>query len=224
MKLKETQISDLSEIVNTVSKIQGVTGIILFGSLARGDYDEYSDYDLLVLFENKTSMWQNWDKLFQTVGDLNLNLHVIPETLEELKTTNLVFLNELFRHGKVLFARLPLEVFLQPIKTKSFCLISYDMSSLNYRDKMKVIYFLYRKGNLGTVASMGGIKLSEGCFLIPSSAADEITRMLNSFGVETKKLEIYINEKSLETMLGQKPPITPKNRSIKTHNNSSITL
>lgn len=48
---------------------------------------------------------------------------------------------------------------------------------------MKVIYFLYRKGDAGTVTNMGGIELSEGCFLIPSNAADKITQTLNSFGV-----------------------------------------
>ena len=214
MKLKEKHTSDLSKIVNAASKIQGVIGILLFGSLARGDYDEYSDYDLLVLFEDKTLMWRSWDELFQVVGDLKLNLHVIPETLEELKTANPVFLNELFKHGKVLFARLPLEVFLQPLKLESFCLISYDMSGLSYRDKMKVIYSLYRKGGVGAVATMGGIKLSDGCVLIPNSASDEITAILNSFDVETKKLEIYVSENSFETWLGQKPIVTSKESSI----------
>jgi predicted nucleotidyltransferase len=209
MKLKEKHISDLNEIVNAVSKTQGVIGILLFGSLARGDYDEYSDYDLLVLFENKALMWQNWDELFQTVSDLNLNLHVIPETLGELKNANPMFLNELSKHGKVLFARLPLEVFLQPLKLESHCLISYNMSNLNYRDKMKVIYFLYRKSDTGTVANMGGTKLSESCFLIPSNAADKITQTLNSLGAETKKLKIYTSENSLKTWLEQKT-ITPK--------------
>jgi len=210
MKLKETQTSDLNEIVNAASKIQGVTGIILFGSLARGDYDEYSDYDLLVLFENKTSMWQSWDKLFQTVGDLKLNLHLIPETLEELKAANSTFLNELSKHGKVLFARSPLEVFLQPVKLDPYSLISYNMSALNYRDKMKATYFLYRKNGVGAIAKMGGIKLNDGCILTPSSASDEITAMLSSLNVETKKMEIYASENSLKTWLGQKPTITPE--------------
>jgi predicted nucleotidyltransferase len=214
MKLKEKHKSDLSKIVNAASKIQGVIGILLFGSLARGDYDEYSDYDLLVLFEDKTLMWRSWDELFQAVSDLKLNLHVIPETLEELKTANPVFLNELFKHGKVLFARLPLEVFLQPLKLESFCLISYDMSGLSYRDKMKVIYSLYRKGGVGAVATMGGIKLSDGCVLIPNSASDEITAILNSFDVETKKLEIYVSENSFETWVGQKSILTSKESSI----------
>jgi predicted nucleotidyltransferase len=204
MKLKEKQTSDLNEIVNITSKIQGVTGILLFGSLARGDYDEYSDYDLLVLFENKALMWQSWDELFQAVGNLKLNLHMIPETLEELKSANSTFLNELSKHGKVLFARTPLEVSLQPVKLKSFYLISYNMSGLNYRDKMKVTYFLYRKNGVGTTAETKGIKLSEGCILIPTSTADEITSKLSSFNVKTKKLEIYASENSLKAWLGRK--------------------
>jgi predicted nucleotidyltransferase len=208
MKLKEQHTSDLNEIINITSKIQGVTGILLFGSLARGDYDEYSDYDLLVLFENKTLMWQSWDQLFQAVGNLKLNLHMIPETLEELKSANPKFLNELSKHGKVLFARTPLEVSLQPIKLKPFYLISYDMSRLNYRDKMKITYFLYRKNGVGAITKTKGIKLSEGCILIPTSTADEITSKLNSFNVETKKLEIYASENSLEAWLGQKQTTT----------------
>lgn len=204
MKLKERHMLDLSDIVNVVSKIQGVVGIFLFGSLARGDYDEYSDYDLLVVFEDKALMWRSWDELFQVVGGLKLNLHVIPETLEELKTANSVFLDELFRNGKVLFARLPLEVFLQPLKLESFCLIIYDMGGLSYRDKMKVIYFLYRKGGVGVVAKMGGIKLSEGCVLVPSSVGDEIMAMLSSFGVEAKKLKIYVSEDAFKVWFGQK--------------------
>jgi predicted nucleotidyltransferase len=208
MKLKEKHTSDLNEIVNIASKIQGVTGILLFGSLARGDYDEYSDYDLLVLFENKALMWQSWDELFQAVGNLKLNLHVIPETLEELKSANSTFLNELSKHGKVLFARIPLEVSLQPVKLKPFYLISYDMSGLNYRDKMKVTYFLYRKNGVGAIAKMKGIKLSDSCVLIPTNTADEITSTLSSFNVETKKLEIYASENFLEAWLGQKPTTT----------------
>jgi hypothetical protein len=159
-------------------------------------------------------MWQRWTELFQAVGDLKLNLHVIPETLEELKVANPVFVNELFKHGKVLFAKMPLKVFLQPMKLESFCLISYGMSNLNYRDKMRAIYFLYHKDGVGAVAKMGGIKLSDSCVLIPSIASDEITVMLNSFSVETKKLEIYIIENSLKTWPSQKPTLTSKDSSI----------
>jgi len=197
MRLKEKHVSDLSNIVDVVSKIRGVIGVFLFGSLARGDYDEYSDFDLLVIFEEKALMWQNWDELFQAVGSLKMILHVIPQTLEELKAANPVFLDELFRHGKVLFARFPFEVFSRSVKLEPFCLIIYDMSGLSYRDKMKVVYFLYKKGSGGAVAKMGGIKLTEGCVLVPSYVGDEIIDKLSAFGVDAKKLEIYVSKDHL---------------------------
>jgi hypothetical protein len=61
---------------------------------------------------------------------------------------------------------------------------------------------------VGTIAKTKGIKLSEGCILIPTSTADEITSKLSSFNVEIKKLEIYAGENSLEAWLGQKPTPT----------------
>jgi len=143
MSLKEKRILDLKKVVKIISKFESIIGILLFGSFARGDYDEYSDYDLLVIFEDKDSMWRCWDELFQSIGSLKMNLHVIPETLEEFKNANPVFLNELFKHEKVLFARLPLEVFLKPLTLKPFCLILYEMAGLSYKDKMKVSYFLF---------------------------------------------------------------------------------
>ena len=193
MRLKEQQKLDLNKIVNSVSNIQSVVGIVLFGSRARGDYDEFSDYDLLVLFENKPLMWETWDELFQVVGSLNMNLHAIPETLEELKNANPVFLDELFRHGKVLFAKMPLEVCLQPLNLKSFSLITYDMRNVNYADKMKASYFLYSKRGAGALAKAGGIKISDGCIIVPSDMADEIILVLTSLGIQTIKTEIFIN-------------------------------
>ena len=194
MSLKTKHILDLKGIVDVISRFEGVVGVLLFGSVVRGDYDEYSDYDLLVIFEDKPSMWQCWDDLFMAVGSLGMNLHVIPETLEEFKNANPVFLEELFKYGKVLFARLPLEVFLRPVKLRPFCLFFYDMTGLSYKDKMRALYFLYRKGGGGAVAKAGGTKLSESCILVPSNAAKEIIDVLSDFKVETRKLEIYVSE------------------------------
>jgi predicted nucleotidyltransferase len=199
-------VSDLNSVVDVVSRIRGAVGVFLFGSFARGDYDEYSDYDLLVLFEDKALMWQNWDELFQSVGSLKMNLHVIPETLEELKTANPVFLGELFKYGKVLFARFPLEVFSKPVKLELFWLIVYDMSGLSYRDKMKVVYFLYRKGGRGVVAEMGGVRLGDGCVLVPSNVGDEISDKLSALGVNVRKLKICVSEDQFKGQLVNDKP------------------
>ena len=193
MESKEQQKLDLDKIVSSLSQVRGVIGIVLFGSQARGDYDEFSDYDLLILFEDKRSMWENWDKLFQVIGDLRMNLHAIPETLGELENANPVFLDELYKHGKVLFAKMSFAVHLQPLNLNPFSLITYNMRDLNYAEKMKASYFLYSKGGKGAVANAGGTKVSDGCIIVPSGRAEEIIRVLASIGVRTTRTEILAN-------------------------------
>jgi predicted nucleotidyltransferase len=200
VSLKAKHRLDLKRVIDVISTFQGVVGVFLFGSFARGDFDEYSDYDLLVLFDDKFSMWRSWDELFQSVANLRMDLHVIPETLEEFETASPVFLEELLEHGKVLFARLPLEVFLRPVNLKLFCLIFYDMTGLSYKDKMKASYFLYRKRNGGAVAKAGGTRLGEGCISVPNNMGDEIINTLSDFGVKTRKLEMYASKEYLKAL------------------------
>jgi len=83
-------------------------------------------------------------------------------------------------------------------------LIVYDMGGLSCRGKMRVVYFLFRKGGVGTVAKMGGVKVSEGCLLVPSSVGDEVVDGLKAFGVDAKKLEIYVSEEPVKAMFDQK--------------------
>jgi len=84
MSLKERQEYDLSRLATLISSIDEVIANILFGSIARGDYNEYSNYDLLIIFKDKESMWSRWDELFRRVGSLNLLIHLIPLSHEEL--------------------------------------------------------------------------------------------------------------------------------------------
>ncbi|MCS7096807.1 MAG: nucleotidyltransferase domain-containing protein, partial [Nitrososphaerota archaeon] len=183
MSLKGELASNLERIVDVLSKFEGVVCIILFGSYARGDYDAYSDYDLLVIFRDKSSMWKSWKELFKAVSSFRMNLHVIPEAIEEFEGANPVFLEELIKFGKVLYAKLPMEVFLKPLKMRPYALIIYDMSGLNVRDKMRTLYTLYRRGGGGLVAKSGGVKLCEGCILVPGEAADEILKALDNLKV-----------------------------------------
>ena len=76
--MKEEQEYDLSGLVTLITSIDEVIAIILFGSIARRDCNEYSDYDLLVIFKDKESMWSRWNELFRRVGRLNLLIHLIP--------------------------------------------------------------------------------------------------------------------------------------------------
>jgi len=69
---------------------------------------------------------------------------------------------------------------------------------------MRVVYFLFRKGGVGTVTKIGGIKFSEGCLLVPGGVGDEIVDGLKTFGVDAKKLEIYISEDYVRAIFHQR--------------------
>ena len=62
MKSARQLESILPELVGAIKTVEGVVGIILFGSAARGEADEGSDIDLLVLFEDEDKMRRNeWE-------------------------------------------------------------------------------------------------------------------------------------------------------------------
>ncbi|MEM2180576.1 MAG: nucleotidyltransferase domain-containing protein [Nitrososphaeria archaeon] len=194
MNLKEKLEYDLNNLVEAISSIKEVLAIILFGSIARGDYDEYSDYDILVIFKDKESMWKNWDELFKRVGRLNLLVHCIPKSLEEFLKSEPTFLNEIFRNGKLLYIKYPFQAYMRPLDLKPYKLITYNMSGLRQEDKMKFYYKLYGKNsssNIGLVKKVGGIKVSEGCLLIPENSFEIIKEILNKFNVKFNIIEIY---------------------------------
>jgi predicted nucleotidyltransferase len=96
--------------VDAISPIEGVLAIILFGSRAKGKADEYSDYDLMVIFRDKSSMWAAWKELFKRVGRLRILAHVIPKSLDEFFKMEPTLFEEIRSHGKVLFLRYPLSM------------------------------------------------------------------------------------------------------------------
>jgi len=201
MSLKEDQALNLKRVVEALSKFDGIVAVLLFGSYARGDYDEYSDYDLLVIFEDKTSMWASWKELFRAVGNFRMNIHVIPETLEELKRANPSFQEELVKFGKVLYAKLPMEVYLKPVKLRPYTIIFYDMAGLNIKDKMRASYLLYKKRGGGLLAETGGVKLNDGCILAPSNTAEKLLKALNNLGAKTRKIEVFLEADSIDEVL-----------------------
>jgi predicted nucleotidyltransferase len=68
------------EITQSIKNLLGdkLDKVILYGSYARGDYDEYSDLDIMVLadIENDKS-WLYRDKLYDTTSELALEHDIL---------------------------------------------------------------------------------------------------------------------------------------------------
>lgn len=192
--------SDLAKLIDAISSVKGVVAVILFGSYAKGVFDEYSDCDLLVIFEDRKSMWARWNELFSKIGKLRLLVHAIPKTIDEFWRSEPTFLAEVLAYGKLLYMRYPFEAPAMLAKLERMAIVSYDMKGLDQKAKARLVYKLYgRKAASvqGLVERVGGIKLSEGCLLVPGEAVRQVKETIESCGANVRIIQAYASRGEL---------------------------
>ncbi len=98
----------LEKIKNTVHEVEPTANIILYGSRARGDNNPDSDWDILILVNEKKITSSYEDKFLIPVYDLELETNniITPIIVEREKWENLhkitPFYHEIKKEGKVL--------------------------------------------------------------------------------------------------------------------------
>jgi len=203
MQLRSEAKSNLNNLIKAIADIKGVVAVILFGSRARGDYDEYSDYDLLVIFEDEEIMWRNRRKLFENVGKLGLFTQVLIRSIKEFAKTEPTFRQNVIEQGKILYLRYPFQAPAFCENLRPMAIVSYSMKGLPQTEKMKVIYQLFGKkakeqSVCGIVEENNGIKLGDGCFMIPTEHLKAITQIMNAYGIKFRILKTYSPHQSKE--------------------------
>jgi len=193
MGLKSELDSNLDRLVQAITKTEGIVAVILFGSRARGDYDEYSDYDLLVVFQDDEIMWKNRKKLYHEAGRLGLFTQILTRSIRELaEKTEPTFLQNILQQGTILFLRYPFKAPAMAQNLKPVSIVSYSLTKLSQKEKMKVAYRLFGKQNRkGVIEESGGAKLGDGCFIIPTEILEKTTNILKEFGVQFDVIKLY---------------------------------
>ena len=83
--------SILSEVKQELKKLykNDLIDIILYGSYARGDYNENSDIDLLVILKSIETVGTEMDKILDAIYDINLKYHalisIVPVSYDDYK-------------------------------------------------------------------------------------------------------------------------------------------
>ncbi len=73
----------LIDVIRRIRSKYNVVAVVLFGSRARGDWGPWSDYDLLVIAEFRSSYLDRLREITQLVSDIPLPLEFHAYTLEE---------------------------------------------------------------------------------------------------------------------------------------------
>ena len=80
--------------------------IVLFGSRARGDAQNDSDFDVLIVAPSDQPRWQRAVPVYRALAGLGISKDIVwwtPEEIDEWQNVKTHFINTVLREGKVLY-------------------------------------------------------------------------------------------------------------------------
>jgi predicted nucleotidyltransferase len=187
----------LKKIAKELSKIKDVKAVILYGSLARGEFTSRSDIDLFILTTDNKTQKEVQDKVIELESEIGRNIQPTIRTVAELQKTDTGLLQNIFQEGKILYLREPSDI---PsallLQQKPYLIYSFQISNLTQKDKARFNRQLYeqtRKGYRykGLLQEIGGQKLSSGCVMISYEQRERIERLFKKFRVKFDQLKVW---------------------------------
>lgn len=179
----------IQQVVDKIREINGIIGVILFGSYSRGDFDEASDIDLLVIFENKKKLNGGLKEIYKITAESDQFFQAIGLTQEELK--NSPILDSVLKNGKIYHAKEDIKKLLTPAH-KPYALITYSTANLSPKERVLFAQKIQGRGKGkykydGLVQKLGGYNIGRGVVMIPIESLKDITKHF-----EQKKIHFVI--------------------------------
>ena len=98
----------LRQIVDRVRRVADPQRIVLFGSQARSEARENSDFDILVVRSSRAPRFQRSAPIYAALADLPVEVEVVvytPTEIEEWSKVPQAFVTTAIREGRVLYER-----------------------------------------------------------------------------------------------------------------------
>jgi predicted nucleotidyltransferase len=96
----------LAEMAGRIAERLHPQKIVLFGSRARGDQQEDSDYDLLIIAPSNEPRWRRTIPLYQLLAGMGVPKDIVwwtPDEVAEWEAVKSHFINVALRQGVVLY-------------------------------------------------------------------------------------------------------------------------
>lgn len=181
-----------------------VRKIILFGSVASGEYDEKSDVDIFIdtledriedeVEEAKKRFREKIKRKWSLKGIENPISYIVGD-LENERWSDLK--EDIISNGVTLYGKYE-EL---PEKLEYFSLFTYSLSELSQPEKMKIIRKLFgykteKQGEVykkkGIIGKIGGKKLASNVLLVPVKESKKIKEVFSNFGITPKIREVWM--------------------------------
>ena len=99
---------NLNKAMDIIFRVINPDKIILFGSRAKGNYTDDSDYDLLILTDSIKDKRKKLSEIYRNLLGLKLAIDIIIETKEDYvknKDNKFMIYNTIEKEGNVLYER-----------------------------------------------------------------------------------------------------------------------
>ncbi|MBS3176763.1 nucleotidyltransferase domain-containing protein [Candidatus Woesearchaeota archaeon] len=170
--------------------ITKIRTVVLFGSVARNDFDRESDIDIFIDTTNKldtqirqvVKVFDGMQKKRWYPKGINLPLKVMCGNLDEHATLK----EEIQEYGIVLYGSYVRQV------TKDYFLVSYNLKKISRASKMKLLRTFYgystkKEGvtyiQSGLLKEAHGLRIGTNVFIIPITAKKKVEETLKTLKV-----------------------------------------
>ena len=189
------KLEEIKELGREIGEIKGVQAVILYGSYARGDFDEGSDVDLLIVFQDPQSLKHGWRSAMKITAKRNIFIQAVIMAVNELRSSAL--LSSILREGKILYSTQSFNL-LGLAKFKPYALITYNLSKMSPNRKIKCIQTLYgRKSGKytykGVLTQLNGLKIGRNSLMIPFENIAKLTDFLDKEGITYVVRHVWCN-------------------------------
>jgi predicted nucleotidyltransferase len=203
MSASPLEIVSFRNMINRMILLEGLILIVLFGGFARGEVGRRSDIDLLLLFETDKDAKNAETRISEITTDFGERYpQVLVRSYPELRQTSPNLLENIFKDGRILYLRYPLQIPVEKILSlKLAALYQLDTTKLGQLEKVALNKILYGKKErklgksyeyTGRIAQLGGERVGRGTFIVPAEASREIEEILTTHGASFRKREIWL--------------------------------
>lgn len=190
----------LKKFAREVSALPGLLSVVLYGSVARGEYDARSDVDLLLIFENEGSRERAERKVSEIVVKLGHRLEPQCYSLDGLKRADKSFLREVFREGVQLYGIVKVPSAPTLLGLRPARLVEISVDELPNVKKVKFSQALYGRTSKvgkrcyayhGLLRGLGGRQLGRGVVEVPEDVWPELKSFLDGWRVRYKSDKVW---------------------------------
>ena len=190
--------------------LDSVNAVVLFGSVARGNFDKKSDVDIFIDVKNKDSIPKIQESVNQVLGEFELKAKDVwhirniknpikplvgtldderwSELKKELESYGTVLYGNFRRGGEGLDSYSLFEYSLKDFKQKERVALQREL--LGYKSKKERKVYEHK----GLIDDVGGKKLENNNVMVPSKAALSLQKFFTKNKVTPKIREIWIRE------------------------------